>query len=204
MKKIIALIVILISIIVLVFLPDIKKPTEYSVVYYTGGGSEIKTMTVPYNEIVYPPKDPKRKHSTFRGWYTTKTFDEGTEYYFDEKITKSITLYAKWENLPFTISYDLGPGFWPSEEIEDKYVKEFTFDSAMVFVKLSNANSPKHPDGVIRMFTGWRTIPQNEYNLLTKEEKENYPYYEIIKPEEDNEIFDEENHVTLYAYYRGL
>lgn len=204
MKKIIAFIIILITIIVLVVLPDVKKPKKYSVVFYTDGGSEIKTMTVPVNEIVYPPKDPTRKHSTFLGWYTTKTHDEGSEFDFNQKITKSITLYAKWENLPFTISYDLGPGFWPSQEVEDKYVKEFTFDSSRVFVKLSNANSPKHPDGVIKMFTGWRTIPQSEYNALSKEEKANYPYYEMIEPKEDNDIFDEENHLTLYAYYRGL
>lgn len=205
MKKLIALVVILFLLVVIMLVPNSGSTPKYSLVFYTGsGGSTVKTQVVNSNETVFEPKNPTRKDSVFRGWYTTSTYEEGTEFDFSIRLRESITIYAKWENLPYTISYDLGEGEWPSPEVEALYKTVFDIESLIIYVKRPNAESPKHPNGVINLFRGWRTISQSEYNDLSKEEQDLYPYIESINPREDNQIFDENNNVVLYAHYRGL
>ena len=40
---------------------------------------------------------PAKENQTFVGWYTTPTFDEGTEYDMSSKLTATTSLYGKWE-----------------------------------------------------------------------------------------------------------
>ena len=43
-------------------------------------------------KVATKPSNPKRSGYTFKGWFLN-----GTEYNFSNKITKNITLKAKWE-----------------------------------------------------------------------------------------------------------
>ena len=66
----------------------------YSVSFVTGNKTEIPTQILS-NETGYQvlkPVDPKLENCKFEGWYTSddKKFD------FDQIVTKSLTLYAKW------------------------------------------------------------------------------------------------------------
>lgn len=69
--------------------------SEFSVKFVTNGGSEAKTITVKKNQTIGKLPTVTKEGYTFAGWYTdknlTKAFDESSV------ITKSITLYAKWD-----------------------------------------------------------------------------------------------------------
>ena len=123
-----------------------------------------------------------------------------------QKITKSITLYAKWEINQYEIIYELGDGSWPSEAIQAMYATVLDFESNIVYFKFLSNQSPVHPGGRTNSFTGWRTISQADYNLLTTAEKADYPYIERIRPKIDNldDFFDEDYKLVLYAHYRNI
>lgn len=56
---------------------------------------EGKTQTADVvNGKVTMPADPEKEFYEFRGWYTTPTFDEGTEFTGDTEVTESLTVYA--------------------------------------------------------------------------------------------------------------
>lgn len=75
-------------------------PVFYRVTFDSMGGSSVTNKTVTRNARVSKPADPTRKGYIFDGWYTDEDCTE--KYSFDTKITKNITLYAKWipENEP--------------------------------------------------------------------------------------------------------
>ena len=70
------------------------------------------TLTLVYNNgaedgsIVYSVGDvaeievPKKDKMAFAGWYTTATFEEGTEWTSGSAIEGDLTIYAKWEEAP--------------------------------------------------------------------------------------------------------
>ena len=68
--------------------------TRYSVSFETNGGSTIAKQTVIRNSKIDEPTIPTKEGFEFEGWYTDKELK--TEYDFSNKITKSMTLYAKW------------------------------------------------------------------------------------------------------------
>lgn len=70
------------------------KGKQYKVKFDTTGGSKISTLNVWPQEVLKKPADPKRKNYTFAGWYTNKKYT--SKYTFGSKITKDMTLYAKW------------------------------------------------------------------------------------------------------------
>ena len=70
------------------------------------------TLTLVYNNgaedgsIVYSVGDlaeieaPKKTKMAFAGWYTTATFEEGTEWTSGSAVEGDLTIYAKWEEAP--------------------------------------------------------------------------------------------------------
>lgn len=68
--------------------------TSYTVTFDTQGGSKIDSIKVNKNSTVVKPEDPTKEGYTFEGWFTDK--ECATAYDFDTKVTKNITLYAKW------------------------------------------------------------------------------------------------------------
>lgn len=68
--------------------------TEYTVKFDTNGADDIAGVTVEKNKTVTKPNDPTKDGFEFGGWYIDSDFT--TEYDFTAKVTKNITLYAKW------------------------------------------------------------------------------------------------------------
>ena len=68
--------------------------TSYTVTFETNGGSAVDPQTVAAGETAKKPEDPKKDGCDFGGWYA----DSGlaSEFSFTTKITKNITLYARW------------------------------------------------------------------------------------------------------------
>lgn len=77
---------------------------EYTVTFDSDGGSEVAAAKVKYNETVKEPTAPTKEGFDFVGWYEGETkFD------FATKITKDISLTAKWEEKKATepeVTYD--------------------------------------------------------------------------------------------------
>lgn len=207
MKKLIGLIVVLVVVLFISLQPKPKPMKNYSVVFFSSGGTSVDTIETISNSKINAPSEPTRGTAEFGGWYLSPDFEEESKFDFNSKITKSITLYAKWISESFTIKYHLEGGFWPSDEVESLYPTNVSYESGTVRVKRnSNAESPQHPNGVVNKFNGWRTITQEEYNKLSKPEQANYPYITRINMREDDldELFGEDNTLELYAHYMNL
>ncbi len=70
--------------------------SSYTVRFETNGGSDVASQRISRNGVVKEPTAPTKNGYTFAGWYTDK--DLTTEYDFTSKVTKSFTLYAKWND----------------------------------------------------------------------------------------------------------
>ena len=68
--------------------------TRYTITFNTQGGSEIDSVRVTRNSTVSKPEEPTREGYTFEGWFTDKECT--TAFDFDTRVTKNMTLYAKW------------------------------------------------------------------------------------------------------------
>ena len=70
---------------------------RYTVKFDTNGGNTITSQTVTSNSKAAEPTKPTKDGYIFDGWYTDSEFT--SEYDFDTKVTKNITLYAKWTEI---------------------------------------------------------------------------------------------------------
>ena len=94
----------------------------YNVTFNTNGGSKITSQRLRRNAVATEPEEPTKDGFEFEGWYTDKEFKNA--YDFATKVTKSITLYAKWvEAKPVHICSsdkfsDLDKTKWYHEDID--------------------------------------------------------------------------------------
>lgn len=70
---------------------------KYYVHFDTGNGSSVSDQLLQSGATARKPENPTLKGYTFAGWYTTRDYSE--KFDFDTKITKTITLYAKWTKI---------------------------------------------------------------------------------------------------------
>ncbi len=68
--------------------------TSYTVTFNTQGGSKVESVRVNKNSSLVKPANPTKEGYTFSGWYTDAECTEA--YDFTAKVTKNMTLYAKW------------------------------------------------------------------------------------------------------------
>lgn len=78
---------------------EIIEEKEYTVSFDTDGGSLVNSQKIKENGKVTKPSDPTKDKYKFLGWYLDNEL-----YSFDTKVTKDITLKAKWEYVP-TLTY---------------------------------------------------------------------------------------------------
>ena len=88
-------------------------PIEYSVTYNLNGGRNSylnpDSFTVENNEIELSA--PIRPGYKFEGWYTTSSFEENTKIQvIPSQSEGDIVLYANWNKITYTITYDLSDG----------------------------------------------------------------------------------------------
>lgn len=75
--------------------------------FNTGKPSTPKTEEVEYGNPVSEPAKPTHTGYTFDGWYTDQGCTDGNKFNFDTKITRDITLYAKWTKNHYTVTFDV-------------------------------------------------------------------------------------------------
>ena len=88
---------------------DITLYAKWNINYYTvefisNGGTYVNSQSVAYDSTVTKPDDPTLNHQVFGGWYTDAALK--TAYNFSSKVTKNMTLYAKWTDLMRTVTFN--------------------------------------------------------------------------------------------------
>ncbi len=73
------------------------KINQYTVIFHTYGGTEIKNQVVDYNTKVTQPENPTKAGYKFVGWYSDEAYKN--QYDFDLAVVKDIELYAKYEEI---------------------------------------------------------------------------------------------------------
>ena len=69
------------------------EPLVYIITFDSNGGSNVGSKVVDYKNKVKVPNEPTREGYNFLGWYLNDK-----KYDFNTKVTKDITLVAKWES----------------------------------------------------------------------------------------------------------
>lgn len=107
---------------------------NYTVTFNSDGGSVVKTATVKENDTVNKPSNPTRKWDIFKGWYL-----DGKAFDFNTKITKDITLTAKWDK----VDYD------DSEKVTGSYINQVRIYVLKNNVKVAGTVDIKYSNGKI-------------------------------------------------------
>ena len=81
---------------------------QYTVSFDTDGGTEVESITQNYDTSILAPSEPAKNGYKFVGWYTSKNFNK--VYTFTKMSAEDITVYAKWELVTYTITYNLDGG----------------------------------------------------------------------------------------------
>ena len=71
-----------------------EKVAVYTVTFDSDGGNKVATKYIQKNYKAKKPADPTKEGYKFLGWYLNEK-----EYNFNTKVTKNITLKAKWEKI---------------------------------------------------------------------------------------------------------
>lgn len=139
--------------------PNVKR---YEVKFDSDGGSSVAKQRVIENKTATQPKNPTRNGFSFDGWYL-----DNVKYDFKTKVTKDITLKAKWvENVSYTVTFNTVGG----SNISSQKVK-----------KGGKATQPVNPTKKDYKFIEW-LLDNNTYDFNKEVTKdiELVAYYEKI------------------------
>ncbi|WP_155593415.1 InlB B-repeat-containing protein [Lysinibacillus cavernae] len=82
---------------------------HYTVSFDVAGGSAVSNQMVEHGDKASQPTlEPIKAGHTFGGWYTSGTGN--TPFSFDTAITGDTVVYAKWNPVTYTVSFDVGGG----------------------------------------------------------------------------------------------
>lgn len=85
-----------------------SRITAVTVTFDTDGGSYVPPQSVEPENKVVKPDNPTKDNCVFGGWYTDAECT--TEFDFSQNITSSITLYAKFTQSYFNVTFDANGG----------------------------------------------------------------------------------------------
>jgi uncharacterized repeat protein (TIGR02543 family) len=90
--------------------PSFSQASNGWVLFDSGGGSLIAAQEVQPGHPARRPADPARTGYTFTGWYADPGFSAPWDFETGRIGGVTITLYAKWQTIPYVISYALFGG----------------------------------------------------------------------------------------------
>ena len=116
----------------------IGTPVVYTITFNSNDGTSVAPQNVNAGEkLTEPTPAPTREGFTFDGWYEDSTFS--TKFNFDTPITDNMTLYAKWTENKYTLTFDANGGsgtMTPVTDLTGEYTlpaNEFTAPSGKQF-----------------------------------------------------------------------
>ena len=134
---------------------DATNKPSYTVTYDTNGrGVAPVVQYVISGETVSKPADPTFEGWEFLGWYTNKACTAAFDY--STKITKNLTLYAKWSPLASTL-FDLWVG---STQVTGMNYTDILGDGKASFDPLTSTLTLNNPT----ISSVYRVIPDPEHD----------------------------------------
>jgi len=129
---------------------------KYTIKFETDGGSRVANKTVTSGSKVSKPIDPTKDGYKFIGWYLNdKVYD------FNSKITKNITLTAKWEKIEESKpDIPVTPEEEPKVELSYKVVEEEGSSARQVRIYLTKNDEITSGTADIVYITG-KTVTVN-------------------------------------------
>lgn len=86
-------------------------PEKYSVKFMLDNGTVLQDQTIESGNTAQRPANPQKDGYNFVGWYNVNSNGElQTEFSFQEPITQSKLVYAKFEPKQFNITYHVSDG----------------------------------------------------------------------------------------------
>ena len=128
----------------------------YTVSFYSNGGSNVISQSVTSGQKATKPADPTKTGYNFTGWYSDQALTKA--YSFNAAVTSNMTLYAGWERITYTVSFNSNGG----SAVANQTV---TWGA--------RATKPANPTKAGYTFTGWYsdsalTAAYNFSNTLVK------------------------------------
>lgn len=123
---------------------------DYDIVFDTDGGSTVLPQSINAGEKATKPENPTKHGYTFDKWVTEKNGTE--EYDFDAVVTSSTTIYAKWNIITYSITFDSAGG-------EAVPSVEYTVEDAITLPSITK-------DGY--EFIGWKDAEGKAYTEVAK------------------------------------
>lgn len=140
-------------------------PSEYTVTLKPEGGNfdgstENKVETVTYDKE-YTLTEPTRDGYTFAGWKD----ENGEDFEPGEKVdfTDNLTLMAKWSVVPYTITFDLNGGAWPTDA---------TISGTTMSYNIESTDSLPTAERIYYTFTGWKVTTTVEGSTVWAKDAE--------------------------------
>ena len=113
-------------------------PVVYTITFNSNDGTLVPSQNVNAGEkLTEPTPAPTKVGFTFVGWYEDSTFSK--KFDFNTPITDSMTLYAKWTENKYTLTFDANGGtgsMAPKADLTGEYTlpaNEFTAPSGKQF-----------------------------------------------------------------------
>ena len=96
---------------------------KHKVQFNSNGGSTVSDQSVGDGAKVSVPVTPTKDGFAFEGWYSDETLT--TRYNFNTPVNAPLTLYAKWIEGKYQITYDLGGGIADNQTYYDEETESF-------------------------------------------------------------------------------
>ena len=116
----------------------IGTPVVYTITFNSNDGTSVAPQNVNAGEkLTEPTPAPTKVGFTFDGWYEDSTFSK--KFNFNTPITDNMTLYAKWTENKYTLTFDANGGsgtMTPKADLTGEYTlpaNEFTAPSGKQF-----------------------------------------------------------------------
>ena len=129
----------------------IGTPVVYTITFNSNGGTSVAPQNVNAGEKLTEPSTPTKEGFTFDGWYEDATLN--TKFDFNTSVVSNLTLYAKWTENKYTLTFDANGGTGSMTPIAD-LTGEYTIP----------ANEFTAPSG--KQFKGWSLTANGE--IVTK------------------------------------
>lgn len=109
------------------FTTKTTAPKTYTITFEANGGRKMDPMT-EQTALPNPLPETERDHYTFVGWYMDETLQ--TQATAGAPINANTTLYAKWNPVTYTVTFDAGSGTYTSGDIQGNFATGITLPTA--------------------------------------------------------------------------
>lgn len=179
---------------------DPDSAGQYQVYFDTNGNGYLDNSTV-YASVIEEAPVPNSYDNmqSFAGWYTDPNCSDGNKVAFPYTVTGDITLYAKWEEIPFIFELnEEGTGYIVTDYIGDRFGESQTVIipethnglpvveiGEQAFINCENIEKLSIPNNIqyiaLGAFDGCQNLHYNEYDNAYYLGNDKNPYVVLMQ-----------------------